>query len=649
MRLSRRSLLKTAARLGAGAGLALLGLGGGERSEAQEESEAPFFRESATKLTLGNQYYEVDFDKRNGAITWIFDKRGGGVVSEGNADGSLWSLLRNTHSGQGSHSNEIYLWSNQVARAGFDYQWRATDRKLTFRYDVSHAGTHARVTINIQTSNESSFDLGATVEHVAGARIDWCGFPHRLGFLVQDINEALYPKLPGTLFQREWFEREPYEVQAYPGGTFCGDLTWIDLKYGTLAVYQVAPESRSPTLIGYAPQWGKTPARTSWTHDFALGIESDSSLELPVMRVAVGETLPAAITNYRDANGIDRYSPVDAKLDDAASTVKRSPLMKMDPYDQSRSLSEINAMADHAEAPAMLHPMAYTEQRFDTQNPDWWPPAERRGGPADYRTHFRDRQRDGFLVMPYTNPTWWCPTSHTNDWLEERTIELDDIAARHPDDNPQREEYCSENRETNEWYDCKPGVVASPSDPIVRERLDILMQQQIDEHSDLVFEDQIGARPWVWDYHDASPSPRSYSDAWLRHNHRHVRRRLMTESGDDQLAQVQAGFCATMLSWERHWKRAWGGTYWRYYPVSAMMVRDKTLLYQHDLEGHNSPSVTESLRMLRWNLAYGHQLNFDLWAQRHPWLPIVTAFSHHVLGGYAGELLREWTGDPDGR
>ena len=36
MRLSRRSLLKTAARLGAGAGLALLGLGGGERSEAQE-------------------------------------------------------------------------------------------------------------------------------------------------------------------------------------------------------------------------------------------------------------------------------------------------------------------------------------------------------------------------------------------------------------------------------------------------------------------------------------------------------------------------------------------------------------------------------------------------------------------------------------
>ena len=92
MRLSRRSLLKTAARLCTGAGLALLGLGGSERSEAQEESEGPYFQESASKLTLGNQYYEVDFDKQNGAITRIFDKRGGGVVSEGNADGSLWAF-----------------------------------------------------------------------------------------------------------------------------------------------------------------------------------------------------------------------------------------------------------------------------------------------------------------------------------------------------------------------------------------------------------------------------------------------------------------------------------------------------------------------------------------------------------------------------
>ena len=74
-RLSRRNLLKAAGRLGVGAALSLFGLGSG-RSQAQEQSEdeEPYFRESVTRLTLGNRFYEVDFDKRNGAITRIFDK-----------------------------------------------------------------------------------------------------------------------------------------------------------------------------------------------------------------------------------------------------------------------------------------------------------------------------------------------------------------------------------------------------------------------------------------------------------------------------------------------------------------------------------------------------------------------------------------------
>ena len=514
--------------------------------------EGPYFQESATKLTLGNQYYEVDFDKRNGAITRIFDKRGGGVVSEGNADGSFWSLLRNTHSGQGSHSGEIYLWSNQVPRTGFRHQWSSRDHKLMFRYDVSYAGTHVRVAVDIHVSSEPFFELLATVEHLSGPRIDWFGFPHRLAFRVQNINEALYTKLPGTLFQREWFEREAEHVQAYPGGTYCGDLAWIDSQHGTLAVYQVAPDSRFPVMIGYRPWWGKTPAHSSWTHEFALGIEPGLSLELPVMRVAVGETLPAAIADYRDANQIGSYSPIADKLDDAAEAVSRSPLFTMHHYGLNNisSLAEYVGMSNVADAPGLLHHMAITEQDFDTQNPDWWPPGHTdRGSVGVSGTLPHGATVMGFLVMPYTNPTWWCPTSHTNRWLQERDIALDDVATRNPDDNPHYEQYCSENREEPmSGTTASPGVTASPSDPRVQERLDILMQQQVDEHSDLVLEDQIGARPWLWDYHEASPTPRSYMDGWLRHNHRHARRRLMTESGDDQLAQVQAGFCATMLS-----------------------------------------------------------------------------------------------------
>ena len=94
LRLSRRSLLKATARLGAGAGLALLGLGkGAGQTQDVMEDEGPYFHESASKADPGKPVLRGGFrSKRTARSLSIFDKRGGGVVSEGNAGGSLWSV-----------------------------------------------------------------------------------------------------------------------------------------------------------------------------------------------------------------------------------------------------------------------------------------------------------------------------------------------------------------------------------------------------------------------------------------------------------------------------------------------------------------------------------------------------------------------------
>ena len=299
MRLSRRSLLKTAARLGAGAALAALGIGRGESGTAQEKSEGPYFQESASKLTLGNQYYEVDFDKQNGAITRILDKRGGRVVSEGNADG-LWaftpdswriaSLAFNVALPHPTYS------SNAVSSSDFNWTWSAARQELMLKYNVNNHKADTDVTVTITVSDDSWFDLSAFVEHRRGERIEMFGFPHQLAFRVSSIRQALITVLPGLLLQQSFFTRRNRRTAEYPGRDHCGDLTWIERTSGTIAIYPLGPGPRAPATIGYTDWPGMTPITTRWEHRFAAGIEAGQEFQTPKMRIAVGNSLTDAIS-----------------------------------------------------------------------------------------------------------------------------------------------------------------------------------------------------------------------------------------------------------------------------------------------------------------------------------------------------------------
>ena len=636
--LSRRSLLKAAARLGVGAGLSLLGLNSAHhRSQAQEESEEPFFSESETTLTLGNRFYEVDFDKRNGAITRIFDKRGGGVVSEGNADGSLWAIA------------DDQRWQPLTpprlrASSLSEFDWDETERILRFTFDVNHLPHRLMVRIDVQVSEQPWLDLTARIEHRDGPRIDWFGFPDDLGIDVRHLNQAAVPTLPGTLFQRSFFEANQSHIAVYPSNTHCADLTWLELDSGTAAMYALAPDDRVPALLGYHsdPKGSASPVR--WVHRLALGINPGESFVTPTMRLAVGELLQSCIADYRSANAMDAYPPLTEKLGDMRDVVPRTAFILTSPwhsFDRNRSLFS------SIEPPALIHTVVPTEQGFDTQNPDWWPPSMRAGGVAGYRMAFREAQRHGHLVMPYSNPTWWNPTSDTAQWLEGRGLSTEDIAAREPHGSPYLAQYGGAIGVEVDPSELKPGYVASPNAQHAIERLGYLMSLHSEEHSDLVFEDQVGGRTkWmIWDYHHDAPTPRAYYRGWYEHTKRHQPRRLMTEFGFDQLAEAEVGFTGTTITLEKTWPSEWDRSGWQLYPLSAMMFRDKVLLYQHNLDGYVRSRLADTLDKLRWDLACGHLLHFNFGSDDDSWLQVVLAFSHFVLGEYASELLEEWSGD----
>ncbi len=166
--------------------------------------------------------------------------------------------------------------------------------------------------------------------------------------------------------------------------------------------------------------------------------------------------------------------------------------------------------------------------------------------------------------------------------------------------------------------------------------------------SDLLFEDQIGARPSLLDYNASSPSPTAYMDGWLAHTRAYSNTLLMTELGFDRLAETEVGFHGSVmlpevLGYTDDW---WGTGAWRPYPLATALARDKTLFYQHDLAPE---TFTTRKEILTWNLAMGYMLSYDLAPSEYggglesEWLGLVSAFQKWVLAAYADQRLTGYT------
>ena len=584
-------------------------------------------------LILGNDHFEISFRKTNGGIAGIIDKSEGSNVTLGSRWECLWGAAFT--GGTPDYTGGCHFaptWPNR-----FSYAWSPDTRTLLLSYDPDPAAARqVRAKVWVQPSTQPWVDMRMELDNRWGLTLDRVLFPSDLVFSEPAIKEAILPIQPGLSLRPEFFTRHLSYVVQYPGwpGVFA-DMVYVRAVGGELSIYTLRDPQTDrvrPTFLGFLHDDIYVPKSTMLHHAFGVRLPTGTSWASPAVRFLVGVSPWDTALAYREDLHLSSFPSLRNKLGNHFAQIARSPLYKADAVHLNRPFTEYAAMLDRIPYPGLLHPVAFQPRGHDENYPDVLPPDPRWGMTADMATMFRAAQARGFLVMPYTNPTWWDDESPTLNALPPG-VTITDVAAIN-----------WLGQSITNTYGSHFGYVASPWAPFVRDRLDRLNHEMtVDVPSDLLFEDQIGARPWLYDYNRFAPDHLAYMDGWLAHTRTYSPTLLMTEMGYDRLGETEAGFHGSILLAERTAQSpdlpvGWVPDVWMPYPLAPTILRDKVFFYQHDLAPE---TFTHDKTTLGWNLAMGYMLSYDLVADEtgggldSGWLTVVGALQQRVLSRYA--------------
>jgi hypothetical protein len=523
----------------------------------------------------------------------------------------------------------------------FSYAWSPATSTLALSYTPDPlASQQVTAQVAVTASEEPWFDMQLQLQNNWGYGLDWVLFPSDLVFSETDIQEALLPIIPGVILEPAFFGEDRSYTVKYPGypGLFA-DYVSLLTSNGQLALYALYGEdSVRPSINGFVYDDEYLPQSTYYYHAFGARLASGggTTWTSPWMRIRVSQSHLESLQAYRTDNGLDWFPSLGEKMGPRYSQVVESPLYEADAVQLGLAFDEYPGLLTQVPYPGLLHPVSFQPGGHDESYPDFLPPAPAWGTTAEFAAMFQQAQALGFLMMPYTNPTWWDDESSTLQNLPPPLI-ITDVAALDGQGVPYYE-----------YYGIHGGYVMSPYVPFVQQQLEQLSEQITQEvPSDLVFEDQIGARPWLFDHNPSSPDPVAYIEGWLEHTRVHSDTMLMTELAFERLAQTEVGFHGSVLLPQRTgltpgW---WGEDTWHPYPLAPLLVRDKVLFYQHDLAPE---TFTVDKATLTWNLALGYMLSYDLvetsfgGGLNSEWLGLVGAFQKHVLAQYAGEAMTDF-------
>jgi hypothetical protein len=497
------------------------------------------------------------------------------------------------------------------------------------------ASQRATAQVTVIPSDGSWFDVRLQLQNNWGYILEYVLFPCDLVFIEADIKEALLPILPGIVLDPPFFGQHRTYTPNYPGypGLFA-DYVSVSSNKGQIAIYSLHEQGPiRPTMTGFVHDDEYISGSTFYLHNFGARVSHGGTWTTPWVRFRISQAPLDTIHAYRVDNRLDQFCSLPQKLGVRYTQIVQSPLLKADTFQLGIPFSQYPSLLSRLPSPSILHPVAFQPGGHDESYPDFLPPALAWGTTADFAAMFQQAQSLGLLVMPFTNPTWWDDQSPTLQNLPS-PLTIPDVAVLNEQAVPM-----------HAYYSSHGGYVMSPYAPFVQQRLNQLVQQMtVNVPSNLLFEDQIGARRWLFDHNASSPYPTAYIEGWLEHTRTHSASLLMTELGFDRLAETEIGFHGSVLLPERFgftpgW---WGTDTWHPYPLATIMTRDKVLFYQHDLAPE---TMTVDKATLTWNLAYGYMLSYDLvtGGVNNPWLELVSAFQKNVLARYASESIVDFT------
>lgn len=574
-------------------------------------------------IKLSNEYYEVALNATNGGIAYIQDKSTSKNIVEGDASSNLWSATLDKGSPILSSSY-----------TELSPTWDVDKSTLTLTY----TGTiNAQVTIT--TSDSPSLKFQASVTNKTGANISGFELPDSVKINETEINNALMPMMPGAELSSKFFTEGRTYNNEYPGVMFA-DYLAVNSKLGKIALYTQKLAILQPSLIGFEHLKDEA-GITKLSHTYRTWIADGKTWVSPNMVISIGQDYPATIQSYRIDNKIDQFKSLADKLGGAAPNYFAAPMYKLDMVVLKVKFTDIqDAIINKLNIPGIIHFVAFQLGGHDHNYPDFVPPDKKWGTTEDFAEAVKFIHNRGGLVIPYTNFSWW-----DNDGP---------MLSKLPTDTPLNSAINikdSHGLPGFETYGPNSGFVMNIHNAFVRDKITQQHQALLNDIGvDGIFEDQWGARSAPYDYNpaglDVYDSSTSYFEGVLGHYRDHRGSNLMTEIGVDVLADDAIGFMGTNYLWDILGYRGATAGVTTYYPMAGMLLRDKVLLYQHDLVAE---TWTKNKDMLRWNLAQGYGLsnafldnNLPGLNMDNPWLDLVGVFQKYALAHYADQLVSSY-------
>ncbi len=451
------------------------------------------------------------------------------------------------------------------------------------------------------------------------------------------MHDALLPMMPGALLNSAFFTKGQSFVGEYPGIMFADYLALRSAR-GQLAIYTQQGAQVQPTMIGFLHLDDQNAALA---HSYQTWIADGATWQSPAVIVTVGQDYPATIDHYRTDNQIDHYPSLSAKLGSAAPRYFAAPMYKLDFAALKLKFADVAAkIIDKLNFPGMFHLVVFQPRGHDKNYPDFLPPDPKWGTQDEMTAMVSAIHQAGSLAVPYTNFSWWDNNGPTLKHLPAGTKITDFITIKDSHGIPDFESYGPNNGFVMNLHN------AFVEDKIAQQHAALLNDVGVDA----IFEDQWGARSAPYDFNpaglDTSDPATSYFEGVRDHYRAQAASKLMTEVGVDVLADQGVAFMGTNYLWDMLGYRSATATTTSYYPMAGMLLRDKVLLYQHDLAAE---TWTNNKDMLRWNLAQGYSLsNAFLDAKTsglnmdNPWLNLIGVFQKYALANYADERVQSY-------
>jgi hypothetical protein len=389
---------------------------------------------------------------------------------------------------------------------------------------------------------------------------------------------------------------------AYPPAF--ADFLHLDAAGGSVSLYGVQPMSWAPWKGGGNPAAIFVPGRLAWGGDeqggyceraFGTYIRPGTAWQSPPVRLALGNSVVEDLNAYCQANQITRS--LETKMSPTAlAAFKQSVLVFFD-----GTCNEMLTHLDQLPAPALIHFARYLKGGFDKQYPDHLPPNPGWGTPAEFQALLARCRELGHLVMPYTNPTWWCDHPRGPTFLREGEAPL----LRRPDGSL-----------SYELYGANDGYTVCHWHPAVQAANRLTVRQFTDDYPvDVLFQDQCGARGWQYDMNPASPTPLAYSEGLVSMVAEDSQKKLLsTENGWDRIVNYESQLCGMTWSivptqnpptWRTFLKERFPPQTWEIFPLAQYIAHDKAAMVHHDL----GQFVTND-EVLAWTLGLGYSLSY---------------------------------------